>query len=155
MYQKRKKTQPNIILILTDNQGWGDLSCYGNTNVETPNINRLAETGVTFEHFYVCAVCSPTRAELLTGRYHVRGSIWSTGAGGERLDLDETTLADMLKKQAMQLLPTESDTTACRLPSTRTRVVLTIITDSVPDTMKITTIQFSTTTDKLLLAKVL
>ncbi len=95
---KHTKTQPNIILILSDDQGWGDLSCNGNTNIQTPNIDKLAETGITFERFYVCPVCSPTRAELLTGRYHVRGGVWSTSAGGERLDLDETTMAEVFKK---------------------------------------------------------
>ena len=95
--EQKNATQPNIILILSDDQGWGDLSCNGNTNIQTPNIDKLAETGVTFDRFYVCAVCSPTRAELLTGRYHVRGGVWSTGAGGERLDLDETTIAEVFK----------------------------------------------------------
>jgi arylsulfatase A-like enzyme len=94
----KTQTQPNIILILTDDQGWGDLSISGNTNLTTPNIDKLAETGVTFDRFYVCPVCSPTRAELLTGRYHVRGGVYSTSRGGERLDLDETTLANVLKK---------------------------------------------------------
>jgi arylsulfatase A-like enzyme len=92
-----KATPPNIILILTDDQGWGDLSISGNTNLETPNIDRLAETGVTFDRFYVSPVCSPTRAEMLTGRYHPRGGVYSTSAGGERLDLDETTIADIFK----------------------------------------------------------
>ena len=90
-------SKPNIILILTDDQGWGDLSFNGNTNIETPNIDELAKTGVTFDHFYVCPVCSPTRAEILTGRYHVRGNVWSTGAGGERLDTDETTIAEVFR----------------------------------------------------------
>jgi arylsulfatase A-like enzyme len=94
----KTQTQPNIILILTDDQGWGDLSISGNTNLTTPNIDKLAETGVTFDRFYVCPVCSPTRAELLTGRYHVRGGVYSTSRGGERLDLDETTLANVLKE---------------------------------------------------------
>lgn len=94
---KQTETKPNIIIILADDQGWGDLSCKGNTNIETPNIDKLAETGVTFDRFFVCAVCSPTRAELLTGRYHVRSGVWSTGAGGERMDLDETTIAEVFK----------------------------------------------------------
>ncbi len=93
--EKQNNTPPNIILILTDDQGWGDLSYNGNTNINTPNIDKLAKTGVTFNRFYVCPVCSPTRAELLTGRYHVRGGVWSTSAGGERLDLDETTIAEV------------------------------------------------------------
>lgn len=95
--KSEKAAHPNIILILTDDQGWGDLSISGNTNLETPNIDRLAETGVTFDRFFVSPVCSPTRAELLTGRYHPRGGVYSTSAGGERLDLDETTMADIFK----------------------------------------------------------
>jgi arylsulfatase A-like enzyme len=92
-----KTPPPNIILILTDDQGWGNLSMTGNTNLSTPNIDQLARDGVFLERFYVSPVCSPTRAELLTGRYHVRGGVWSTGAGGERLDLDETTIAEIFK----------------------------------------------------------
>ncbi len=65
--------------------------------LETPNIDRLARSGVTFDRFFVSPVCSPTRAELLTGRYHVRGGVYSTSAGGERLDLDETTIAEIFK----------------------------------------------------------
>jgi arylsulfatase A-like enzyme len=96
MAQKSKK--PNIIIILTDDQGWGDLSINGNTNLSTPHIDNIAKSGVMFEHFYVNPVCSPTRAELLTGRYHTRGGVYSTSQGGERLDLDETTFADIFKK---------------------------------------------------------
>lgn len=89
---------PNIVVFLTDDQGWGDLSLNGNTNLETPNIDSLAADGASFDRFYVCPVCSPTRAEFLTGRYHQRGGVYSTSAGGERLDLDETTIADLFKK---------------------------------------------------------
>ena len=90
-------TPPNIVIFLADDQGWGDLSSSGNTNLNTPNIDRLAEQGASFTHFYVSPVCSPTRAELLTGRYHPRGGVYATSAGGERLDLDETTIAEVLK----------------------------------------------------------
>ncbi len=89
--------KPNIILILSDDQGWGDLSSNGNKNLNTPNIDHLANEGVTFDHFYVQAVCSPTRAEILTGRYHVRAGVYSTSQGGERIDLDETTIAEVFK----------------------------------------------------------
>ena len=89
---------PNIVFILTDDQGWGDLSINGNTNLSTPNIDQLARNGATFERFYVNPVCSPTRAEILTGRYHVRGGVYSTSAGGERLDLDETTIAEVFQR---------------------------------------------------------
>ncbi|WP_298237060.1 arylsulfatase [uncultured Algibacter sp.] len=94
---KKKSTQPNIIVILTDDQGWGDLSLNGNTQISTPNIDKLAENGTVVERFYVNSVCSPTRAEILTGRYHVRGGVYSTSEGGERLDLDETTIANIFK----------------------------------------------------------
>ncbi|MBD28126.1 MAG: N-acetylgalactosamine 6-sulfate sulfatase, partial [Verrucomicrobiaceae bacterium] len=89
--------RPNIIVIMTDDQGWGDLSLNGNTDLSTPNIDSLAEDGAKFERFFVCPVCSPTRAEFLTGRYHVRGGVYSTSTGGERLDLDEKTIADTFK----------------------------------------------------------
>ncbi|MDB4583063.1 arylsulfatase [Draconibacterium sp.] len=94
----KTKVQPNIILIMSDDQGWGDLSCKGNTNLSTPNIDKLAETGITFDRFFVSPVCSPTRAELLTGRYHVRGGVYATSRGGERLDLDEETIAEVFKR---------------------------------------------------------
>ena len=89
--------QPNVVVILTDDQGWGDLSLNGNTNLSTPNIDSLARDGASFERFYVCPVCSPTRAEFLTGRYHPRSGVYSTSAGGERMDLDETTIADIFR----------------------------------------------------------
>ena len=88
---------PNIVIVIADDQGWGDLSHHGNTNLETPNIDSLARDGASFRHFFVSAVCSPTRAELLTGRYHPRGGVRGTSAGAERLDLDERTLAETFK----------------------------------------------------------
>ncbi|NND06498.1 MAG: arylsulfatase [Saprospiraceae bacterium] len=96
--QEQPDLPPNIVLVLTDDQGWGDLSISGNANLSTPNIDALAADGATLDRFYVCPVCSPTRAELLTGRYHTRGGVYSTSTGGERLDLDETTLAEILKE---------------------------------------------------------
>ncbi|MEM9282845.1 MAG: arylsulfatase [Verrucomicrobiota bacterium] len=88
---------PNIIVFLTDDQGWGDLSSTGNANLSTPHIDSLARDGASFDRFYVSPVCSPTRAEFLTGRYHQRSGVYSTSAGGERLDLDEMTVADSFK----------------------------------------------------------
>jgi len=90
--------KPNIVLIVADDQGWGDLSSTGNTNLSTPNIDALAENGVSFENFYVQPVCSPTRAELLTGRHFPRLDVFDTSAGGERINLGETTIAEILKK---------------------------------------------------------
>ncbi|MCB1226290.1 MAG: arylsulfatase [Verrucomicrobiales bacterium] len=90
--------QPNVLVILSDDQGWGDLSLNGNTNLETPHIDSIARDGAQFDRFYVCPVCSPTRAEFLTGRYHQRGGVYSTSAGGERLDLDERTIAEVFRE---------------------------------------------------------
>ncbi len=88
---------PNIVIFLADDQGWGDLSATGNQNIRTPNIDSLARDGATFDRFFVCPVCAPTRAEFLTGRYHLRGGVRGVSTGQERLNLDEKTLADAFK----------------------------------------------------------
>ncbi|HVU86320.1 MAG TPA: sulfatase-like hydrolase/transferase [Pirellulales bacterium] len=93
-----KTPRPNIVVMLTDDQGWGDLSVHGNTNLQTPAADSLARDGAMFERFYVSPVCSPTRAEFLTGRYHPRGGVFSTSTGGERLDLDERTIAQVFQQ---------------------------------------------------------
>mgnify|MGYP002848785904 CR=1 FL=1 len=95
--QGQAARRPNVITILTDDQGWGDLRINGNYNLETPNIDSIARDGAMFDRFFVCPVCSPTRAEFLTGRYHPRGGVYSTSAGGERLDLDEMTIAETFR----------------------------------------------------------
>ncbi len=90
--------QPNVIIILADDQGWGDLSINGNTSINTSNLDRMATSGVRFDRFYVSPVCSPTRAELLTGRYHTRSGVHGTSAGSERMNADETTLAELFQE---------------------------------------------------------
>jgi arylsulfatase A-like enzyme len=87
--------QPNVVVILADDAGWGDLSGNGNPFVATPHLDSIATAGARFERFYVCPVCSPTRAEFLTGRYHPRGGVWNVSTGGERLNLSEKTIADL------------------------------------------------------------
>jgi arylsulfatase A-like enzyme len=94
--------RPNVIVILTDDQGWGDLSINGNTNLLTPNIDSIGRQGARFDRFYVCPVCSPTRAEFLTGRYHPRGGVHDTSRGGERLNLGERTIAEIFKAAGYQ-----------------------------------------------------
>jgi arylsulfatase A-like enzyme len=89
--------QPNVVVILTDDQGWGDLSISGNTNLSTPHIDSLARDGASLEHFYVCQVCAPTRAEFLTGRYYPRTGVSGVSRGQGRLNPDETTIADVFK----------------------------------------------------------
>lgn len=89
--------RPNVVVFLSDDQGYGDFSYTGNQDIATPHIDSLARDGAYVENFYVCPVCSPTRAEFLTGRYSARCGVYSTSAGGERIDLDESTIADAFK----------------------------------------------------------
>jgi arylsulfatase A-like enzyme len=88
---------PNVVVILTDDQGWGDLGVNGNRNLSTPRIDSLAREGASVEHFYVCQVCAPTRAEFLTGRYYPRTGVSGVSRGEERLNPDETTIAELFK----------------------------------------------------------
>ena len=85
------------MIILADDQGWGDLSINGNTNLSTSHIDSLARDGALIERFFVCAVCAPTRAEFLTGRYHPRGGVRGVSTGAERLNLDEKTIAETFR----------------------------------------------------------
>ena len=89
--------RPNIVIFLADDSGWGDYSANGNSNLRSPNIDSIARTGAILDRFYVCAVCAPTRAEFLTGRYHLRSGVRGVSTGLERLNLDEKTIADALK----------------------------------------------------------
>lgn len=89
--------KPNVVILLADDAGWGDYSGNGNEMVRTPNIDSIAKDGVRLERFFVCPVCSPTRAEFLTGRYHPRGGVKGVSTGQERLDLTEKTVADAFK----------------------------------------------------------
>jgi len=89
---------PNVVVILADDQGWGDLSSNGNPNLRTPNIDSLARDGTTFDRFFVSPVCAPTRAEFMTGRFHSRTGVWGVSRGEERLNLDERTIADVFRE---------------------------------------------------------
>ena len=97
--ESRVNSRPNVLLILTDDQAYGDLSMMGNPVSETPHLDQLAREGVFFDHFYVSPVCAPTRASLLTGRYHHRTGVTGVTRGRENMNLDEVTLADILKKE--------------------------------------------------------
>lgn len=89
--------RPNVVVILADDSGWGDYSIHGNTNLSTANLDSIARDGVLFDRFFVCAVCAPTRAEFLTGRYHPRGGVRGVSTGQERLNLDEHTIAQTFR----------------------------------------------------------
>lgn len=95
--QSSDQRQPNIVLILTDDQGWGDLSFHGNDSLQTSVLDELAKTGLNFDRFYVSPVCAPTRASLLTGRYHLRtGCTWVTHRR-EVMRSEEQTIAEILQ----------------------------------------------------------
>jgi arylsulfatase A-like enzyme len=89
------QTKPNIILVLTDDQGYGDVGFNGNKIIKTPNLDKFAAQNVTFDRFYVDPVCTPTRAAIMTGRHPFRLHItWV----GQPLPTDEVTLAQALKQ---------------------------------------------------------
>ncbi len=89
--------RPNIIFLLTDDQGYGDMSCHGNPVLKTPNMDRLNAEGVHFEDFCVSPTCAPTRSALLTGRHEFKNGITHTILERERLTPNATTLAQVLK----------------------------------------------------------
>ena len=91
------ETRPNVVVFLADDAGWGDYGHSGNRQSRTPHIDAIATAGVSLDHFYVCPVCSPTRAEFLTGRYHPRAGVRGVSMGYERMDLRERTLAESLR----------------------------------------------------------
>ncbi len=89
--------RPNIIFVLTDDQGYGDLSCHGNPILKTPNLDRLHDEGVRFTDFHVSPTCSPTRSALMTGRHEFKNGVTHTILERERLTLKATTVAQVLK----------------------------------------------------------
>jgi arylsulfatase A-like enzyme len=88
---------PNILLVITDDQGYGDLSLHGNPHLRTPNLDRFAGQSIRFEHFYVHPFCSPTRAALLTGRWPLRTGVWGVTGDRETMRTEEVTLAEALR----------------------------------------------------------
>ena len=89
--------RPNVILIVTDDQGYGDLGSHGNPKIRTPHLDRFAQQAVELTRFYVSPVCSPTRASLITGRYNYRTGVVDTFLGRSMMYPDEVTLAEMLR----------------------------------------------------------
>ena len=95
-------TQPNIILIMTDDQGYWDTGVTGNPHIDTPHMDRLATTGMQFQRYYVAPVCSLTRAGVMTGRYSLRTGLYNTRFGGDTLGIKEITVAQLMKKGGYQ-----------------------------------------------------
>ena len=89
--------KPNIILILTDDQGYGDLGRNGNTVIKTPNLDKMYDESVHFEDFHVSPTCAPTRCSIMTGRHEFKSGINHTVYERERMSLKATTVAQVLK----------------------------------------------------------
>ncbi len=96
--QENLEKRPNVILIMTDDQGYGDLACHGNTILDTPNMDRLHSQSVRFTNFHVSPTCAPTRAALMTGLYTNRTGVWHTIGGRSLLRKDKVTMAEVFKE---------------------------------------------------------
>ncbi|MSU73466.1 MAG: arylsulfatase [Opitutus sp.] len=94
--------RPNIIFVLSDDQGYGDISAHGNPILRTPNLDRLHDESVRFTDFHVSPTCSPTRSTLFTGRHEFKNGITHTIFERERLTLKGTTLAQVLQQAGYQ-----------------------------------------------------
>ncbi|MEM7313263.1 MAG: sulfatase-like hydrolase/transferase, partial [Planctomycetota bacterium] len=98
-------SKPNFIVFLTDDQGWGDLGCYGHPRIKSPNLDRFATEGMRLTQCYAaCSVCSPSRSAILTGRTPYRNGVWRWIPGGSKYHLrkSEITIASLLKKQGYE-----------------------------------------------------
>jgi len=89
------RQKPNVVLVMTDDQGYGDLGCTGNPWIQTPNIDRFYGEAVRLPDFHVSPLCTPTRGALMTGHYPLRNGAWATCWGRSILRRDEVTMADV------------------------------------------------------------
>lgn len=97
--------RPNVIIFLTDDQGWGDLGCYGHPVIQSPNLDKFATEGVRLTQCYAaCSVCSPSRSSILTGRTPYRNGVWRWIPGGSQYHLrqSEITIATLLKQRGYE-----------------------------------------------------
>jgi arylsulfatase A-like enzyme len=87
--------KPNVILVMTDDQGYGDLACHGNQVLKTPHLDKMHSESIRFTDFHVSSFCTPSRAALMTGRYPARTGAYRTSAGRTMLHTDEKTIANV------------------------------------------------------------
>ena len=92
-----KNQKPNVILVMTDDQGYGDLGCTGNPWIQTPNIDQFYEESTRLNDFHVSPLCTPTRGALMSGHNPLRNGAWATCWGRSILRKEETTMADVFK----------------------------------------------------------
>ena len=89
--------KPNVVIVITDDQGYGDLSCHGNPILKTPNIDELYGESVRLKDYHVSPTCSPTRAALLTGHWTNRTGVWHTIMGRSMIRENEVTMGQIFK----------------------------------------------------------
>jgi len=90
-------SRPNVIVLLTDDQGYGDLSCHGNPVLKTPNLDRLYSQSVRFTDFHVAPMCTPTRGQLMTGVDALRNGAMNVSSGRTPLRLEYPTMANVFR----------------------------------------------------------
>ncbi len=95
---RRRPQRPNVVLIMTDDQGYGDLHLHGNSKIDTPTLDRLARESTRMDRFFVSPLCSFTRASLMTGRYYLRTGCASVTRGIETVRSEETTIAEVFRQ---------------------------------------------------------
>src|SRR5688572_32417834 len=88
---------PNVVIVMTDDQGYGELSCHGNPYLKTPNLDRLAAASVRLSDFHVAPMCTPTRGQLLTGYHAMRNGAMNVSSGRTLLRPEMRTIADYFK----------------------------------------------------------
>ena len=94
---KKPTKQPNVILVMTDDQGYGDICANGSPYLKTPNLDQLYKESTSLTNFHSDPCCSPTRAALMTGQYSARSGVWHTNGGRSMLDQTKITMADVFK----------------------------------------------------------
>ncbi|MFY0687438.1 MAG: sulfatase-like hydrolase/transferase [Cyclobacteriaceae bacterium] len=94
--------KPNVILIMTDDQGIGDLGCHGNPWLKTPEIDAFYQESVRLTDFHVSPKCTPTRSALLTGRYPINNGTWATYKGRDALPEGSATMAQVFRENGYQ-----------------------------------------------------
>lgn len=100
--KKKVNPKPNVIFILTDDQGIGDLGCHGNPWLKTPNIDAFYEESVHLTDFHVSPVCTPTRSAFMTGQYPINNGAWATFKGRAALNKDSKTIAQIFQENGYE-----------------------------------------------------
>ena len=96
------KNRPNVVIVLTDDQGYGDLGCHGNPVIKTSNIDKLFSESSSLSDYHVAPTCSPTRSALLTGHWTNRTGVWHTINGRSMLRANEVTVGQLFKDAGYQ-----------------------------------------------------